>query len=155
MDVHSRNAITLSAVNSHVIKSEYANVAVCLESANGVDLGDQHTGTSTPHGEGASLSDISVACHEGALSTNHHISGAHDTVRQRVAAAIHVVELGLGHAVIDVDGREKQLTLGCHLAKAMHTCGGLLADTLALGSHGGCTWSCRLGWSPSAPARHT
>jgi hypothetical protein len=34
--------------------------------------------------------------------------GAHDAIRQGVPAAVHVVELGLGHRVVNVDGREQQ-----------------------------------------------
>ncbi len=53
------------------------------------------------------------------LTSNHEIGGAHDAVRQRVAAAVHVVELGLGHGVVHVDGGEQQLALSlqpcqCH-----------------------------------------
>mmetsp|Transcript_70077 Transcript_70077/g.85990 ORF Transcript_70077/g.85990 Transcript_70077/m.85990 type:complete len:320 (-) Transcript_70077:295-1254(-) len=123
-------------LDSHHLEALHA----CLQSADGIDLRDQDTGTSTPHGKGTALSDISVACHKGTLATNHHIGGTHDAVWQGVAATIDVVELGLGHAVVHVDGREEQLALGCHLTKAVHTGGSLLADTLALGSH-----SCVLG----------
>jgi len=42
------------------------------------------------------------------LTSNHHISGAHDAIRQGVAAAIHVVKLGLCDGVVDVDGGEQQ-----------------------------------------------
>jgi hypothetical protein len=46
-----------------------------------------------------------------------------------VLATIQVIELGLGNRVIDVDGREEQLTLLGHNVKSVHTSGGLLRDT--------------------------
>eukprot|EP00983_Pelagomonas_calceolata_P103776 1158952-Pelagomonas_calceolata.AAC.1 len=42
------------------------------------------------------------------LTGNHDVSGAHDAIGQRVTAAIHVVKLGLGDGVVDVDGGEQQ-----------------------------------------------
>jgi hypothetical protein len=76
--------LTHALFNGNDLKSLHAR----LQSANGIDLSDEHTGTSTPHGEGAALSDISVACHQGTLAANHHIGGTHDAVWQGVAAAI-------------------------------------------------------------------
>eukprot|EP00438_Fugacium_kawagutii_P026114 Skav224742 [mRNA] locus=scaffold3343:99523:100565:+ [translate_table: standard] len=64
----------------------------CLQSADGIDLSDQNTSTCTAHGEGAALSDISVACHKSALAANHHIGGAHDAVWQRVSAPVHIIK---------------------------------------------------------------
>merc|ERR1719240_1612382 len=103
----------------------------CLQSANRIALGHQHTSTATAEGKGATLSNIAVAAHQGALASNHDISGAHDAIRERVPAAVNVVKLGLGDAVVDVDGREKELTLVCHLLQPVDTSGGLLAHTLA------------------------
>merc|ERR1712107_275262 len=107
----------------------------CLQSADGVDLSDQHTGSSTPHGKSAALAHVPVASHQGTLAANHHISCTHDAVWQGVAATIDIVELGLGHAVVHVDGREEQLALCSHLPEPVHSCGGLLAHTFALGCH--------------------
>jgi hypothetical protein len=76
--------LTHAFLNGNHLKSLHT----CLQSADGINLSDEHTGTSTPHGKGAALSDISVACHQGTLAANHHISGSHDAVWQRVAAAI-------------------------------------------------------------------
>merc|ERR1712170_42649 len=97
-----------------------------LQGADRVALSDEHAGTGTTEGEGAALADITVTAHEGTLTSDHHIGGTHDAIGEGVAAAVHVVELGLGDAVIHVDGREEQLTLLGHLLQAVHTCGGLL-----------------------------
>jgi hypothetical protein len=53
----------------------------------------------------------------------------HDGVDERVAAAVHVVELGLGDRVVDVDRGEEQLALALHhLVEPVHARGGLLGD---------------------------
>merc|ERR1719329_1219097 len=85
----------------------------------------------------AALANITEATDQGTLASDHHISGSHDGVGQRVTAAVDIVELGLCHTVVDVDGWEQELALGGHLLQAVHTCGGLLAHTLALGCHAG------------------
>ena len=46
---------------------------------------------------------------------NHDISGAHEAVGQGVTASVVVVELGLGHGVVDVDGGEQQTADLCCL----------------------------------------
>jgi hypothetical protein len=60
---------------------------------------------------------------------HHHIGGALDAIHQGFAAAVEVVELALGHRVVDVDGREHQAAFLVHLVEAMHAGGGLLGDT--------------------------
>ncbi len=49
------------------------------------------------------------------------------------AAAVEVVELALGHRVVDVDRRERQAAFLGHLVQAFHTGGRLFGDTLDLG----------------------
>ena len=104
-----------------------------LQGADGVDLSDVHDAASVLHGGGATLADITEAADDDALASKHNVSGAHDTIREGVAAAVHVIELGLGHRVVDVDGGEEQRALLLHLVQAVDTGGGLLADTLAAG----------------------
>ena len=50
-------------------------------------------------------------------------------------AAVNVVKLRLGHAVIHIDGWEEQLAFGSHHPEPVHTRGGLLAHALALLCH--------------------
>src|SRR5258705_252793 len=62
---------------------------------------------------------------------------AANTVDQRLTAAIEIVELRLGHAVVDVDRRPQQRTSLLHVIETMHACGGLFRDALdALGDLG-------------------
>ena len=51
---------------------------------------------------------------------------------QRVAAAVLVVELGLGDRVVDVDGREEQRAFLHHVVETQHAGRGLLGDALDL-----------------------
>jgi hypothetical protein len=44
-------------------------------------------------------------------------------------AAVKVVELGLGHRVIDIDGSEQKLTGRCHVVQSVDTSGGLLGHS--------------------------
>ena len=64
------------------------------------------------------------------LSSKHDIGGPLDPVNQGLPAAVEVVELGLGHGVVDVDGGDLQGLLGEHLVQVVHTSGGLLRQTL-------------------------
>merc|ERR1711909_200590 len=64
-----------------------------------------------PRMKSTALADITVATDEGTLTPNHDVRSAHDAIWQRMTATIDIVELGLRHAVIHVDGREKQLAL--------------------------------------------
>ena len=106
-----------------------------LQGADGVDLGHQHAGAEAAHGLGAALAHVAVAHHDHDLAGHHDVGGALDAVGQGLAAAVEVVELGLGHGVVDVDGREEQLAFGFQLVEAVHAGGGLFGDALHLGGH--------------------
>merc|ERR1719158_1014377 len=103
-----------------------------LEGTDGIDLSNQDASTGATHSEGRALAHVAIAAHEDPLTTNHHVSCAHYSIRQRVAATIDVVELGLGHAVVDVDSGEQELPLGSHLLEPVHASGCLLRDPFAL-----------------------
>jgi hypothetical protein len=64
------------------------------------------------------------------LATDQHIGGPVDPVDQGVAAAVLVVELGLGHGVVDVDGGEQQFARLLHLVEPVDTGRGLLGHAL-------------------------
>ena len=46
---------------------------------------------------------LSVAAHTGEAAGQHHVSGPFEAVDDRLPTAVHVVELGLDHGVVDVD----------------------------------------------------
>ena len=97
-----------------------------LERADRVALSHVGDAASRLHGEGAALAHVTVAADHHALSRKHDVSGAHEAVRERVLAAVQVVELGLGHTVVHVDGRHEKFALERHLDEAVDTGGGLL-----------------------------
>ena len=78
------------------------------------------------------LADIAVAGDQRDLAGDHHVGGALDAIDQGFAAAIEVVELALGHRVIDVDRRECQATFLGHLIKALDPGGRFLGHALDL-----------------------
>mmetsp|Transcript_27939 Transcript_27939/g.75484 ORF Transcript_27939/g.75484 Transcript_27939/m.75484 type:complete len:564 (-) Transcript_27939:105-1796(-) len=108
-----------------------------LQGADGVNLRHHHAGTASLQGASATLAHITVASHECGLAGNHDVSGAHDAIGQRVTAAIHVVKLGLGDGVVDVDGGEQQAAHLLHLIQPLHTGGGLLRHTHDVLGHAG------------------
>eukprot|EP00049_Salpingoeca_infusionum_P017163 m.351963 g.351963 ORF g.351963 m.351963 type:complete len:414 (-) comp16414_c0_seq1:123-1364(-) len=101
-----------------------------LESVDWVNLSDENAGTKGTEGLGTTLAHITVASNDGSLACNHNVSCALDTVEKRLTAAVEVVELALGNRVVDVDCRDLQLASLEHLVQVMHTCGGLLRNTL-------------------------
>jgi hypothetical protein len=82
-----------------------------LQRADRVDLGDPDVGALAAQRLGRALADVAVAADHRDLAGDHHVGGALDAVDQRLAAAVEVVELGLGDRVVDVDRREQQLAV--------------------------------------------
>merc|ERR1712149_71678 len=85
----------------------------------------------------ATLADITKATDQSTLASNHDIGGSHDRIWKRVSAPIDIAKLRLGHAIVDTNCWEQQLSFGCHLFQAMDTGSCLFAHTLALRSHSG------------------
>ena len=106
-----------------------------LQRVDRVDLGDDDPRALAGEALGAALAHVAVAEHDRRLAADHHVGGPVDAVDQRVAAAVEVVELALGHRVVDVDGREQQLAPLHHLVEPVHAGGGLLGDALDAGGH--------------------
>jgi hypothetical protein len=108
-----------------------------LQGVDGVDLGHPHLGAQGTQGLGAALAHVAVTGHAGHFAGNHHVGGALDAVHQALAAAVQVVELALGHAVVHVDGAVQQGALGAHLVQAVHAGGGFFGHADDLGALAG------------------
>eukprot|EP01002_Notosolenus_urceolatus_P008839 NODE_333_length_2218_cov_2290.191793_g264_i0.p2 GENE.NODE_333_length_2218_cov_2290.191793_g264_i0~~NODE_333_length_2218_cov_2290.191793_g264_i0.p2 ORF type:complete len:691 (-),score=252.53 NODE_333_length_2218_cov_2290.191793_g264_i0:39-2111(-) len=108
-----------------------------LKGIDGVNLSDDHAGTKVAQGLSAPLANISVAAHQGGLASNHDVGGALDTVDQGLTAAIQVVELGLRHRVVHIDGRQLQGAGLEHLHQVLDAGGGLLRHTDDVGQEVG------------------
>ena len=63
------------------------------------------------------LAHIAIASHISHLAGHHHVSAATNAVYKALFTAIFVVEFRLGHAVIDVDRRKRQLARFFHLVE--------------------------------------
>ena len=103
-----------------------------LEGVDGIDFGDDDARAQAAQRMRAALADVAVTADDGDLAGDHHVGGALDAVDQRFAAAVEIVELGLGDRVVDVDGGNEELALLQHLIKAMDAGGGLLRDALPI-----------------------
>jgi hypothetical protein len=80
-----------------------------LQRADRVDLGDHHPAALALEALARALAHVAVAADHRDLAAEHDVAGAVQPVDQRVTAAVHVVELALRDAVVDVDRREGQL----------------------------------------------
>lgn len=108
-----------------------------LEGVDGIDLSNDDASTHGVEGLGAALADITETSDDSDLAGNHDIGGTLDAVNERLAAAVQVVELGLGDRVVDVDGGDKEAVLLVlqHAVQVVDTGGGLLRDTVAVLQH--------------------
>ena len=108
-----------------------------LQRADRVDLGDPHLGRERAERLGRALAHVAVAAHHRDLARHHDVGGALDAVHQRLPAAVEVVELALGHRVVDVDGGELEPAFLGHLVEPLDPGGGLLAHAADLAEPGG------------------
>jgi hypothetical protein len=106
-----------------------------LKGTDGVNLGNVDDATVGTHGSGATLTDITVSADDGLLSGKHDVSGTHDSIGKRVLASVKVVELGLGHRVVDIDGSEKKVSGLLHGVETVDSSGGLLGNSVASGGN--------------------
>ncbi len=84
-----------------------------LQGADGVDFRHPHGGTQAAQGLGATLADVAVAGNHRNLARDHDVRGALDAVDQGLAAAVEIIELGLGNRVVHVHGGEQQDPSSC------------------------------------------
>ena len=106
-----------------------------LEGVDGVNLSDDDTGTHGVESLGTTLADITVTGNDSDLTSDHDIGGTLDTIDEGLTAAVKVVELGLGHTVVDVDGGDLKGVVLEHLVEVVDTGGSLLGDTEAVLEH--------------------
>lgn len=82
-----------------------------LQRVDRVDLGDEDAAAEGAQRLSAPLAHVSVAGDAAHFARDHHVRGALDSVDERLAAAVQVVELALRHRVVDVDRRRAQTVL--------------------------------------------
>ena len=99
-----------------------------LQRADRIDFGDHHAAAGVAQRRRRALADVAEAGDHRDLAGHHHVGAAADAVDQRLAAAVEIVELRLGDAVVDVDRRPQQLAFLGHHIEAMDAGRRLLGD---------------------------
>ena len=100
-----------------------------LQSTDRVDLGNHDAGALVGERFCGAFTDVAVAANHRDLAGDKHVKRSLDPIDERVAAAVHVVKLRLGHRVVHVNRLKKQLAALLHLHKPVHAGGGLLGHT--------------------------
>src|SRR5208282_2677848 len=103
-----------------------------LQGVDGINLSDDDARAEPAQRVGAAFADVAITADAGDLAGDHHVGRALDAVGERFAAAVKIVELGLGDGVVDVDGGHEQFALFQHLVEAMDAGGGFLGNTLPI-----------------------
>lgn len=64
---------------------------------------------------GTTLADVTESSDDSGLTGNHDIGSTLDSVNEGLTASVKVVKLRLGDRVVDVDGRNLEVTFLQHL----------------------------------------
>ena len=124
--VTTMSASPIAVLDGHDVEALHQR----LQRVDRVDLGDADPGALALHRLRAALTDVAVTADQHGLAADQGVGATVDAVDQRVPSAVLVVELGLGHRVVDVDRREGQVTGRRELVEPQHAGGGLLGDAL-------------------------
>lgn len=81
----------------------------CLERVDGIDFGDDDSGSEAPQGLGTTLAHVPVSCHHCHLPSNHDICGTLDAINEGLSAAIKVIKLALREKMEQFQNRWKPL----------------------------------------------
>lgn len=76
-----------------------------------------------------SFANVSETGNNCNFSSKHDIGSTLDTIDERLAAPVKVVELGLGDRVVDIDSRNLELAITKSLVQVVNTGGGLFRDS--------------------------
>ena len=99
-----------------------------LQRADRIDFGYHDAAAGLAQRSRRALADVAKARHHRHLAGHHHIGTAADAVDQGFTAAIEIIELRLGDAVVDVDRREQKRTRLLHVVEPVHAGGGFFRD---------------------------
>ena len=71
----------------------------------------------------AAFADVAVTAYDRDFAGDHDIKCAIQSVDERMAAAVEIVELRFGDGIVDVDRGNQEPIFLMHLVKAMHAGG--------------------------------
>lgn len=118
--ISSAGDIDISSVEDGLESFYLETFHASLEGADGIALGDYDTGTTGLHGGGATFADITKSAYYNLFAGNHNVGGSHETIGERVFAAIDVIKLLLGNRVVDIDCLEEKSALVSHLLESVY-----------------------------------
>ena len=101
----------------------------CLKGTDGVDFGHDHARSGSAERSRRTLAHVAVSGNYHNLTGHHQVGGAAHRVHCRLFTAVLVVELRLGHRVVDVDGGQRKAAFDHALVQAVHAGGRLLRDS--------------------------
>src|SRR5208283_238437 len=99
-----------------------------LQRADRIDFRDHDPAAGLAQRGRRAFADVAEAGDHRHLARHHDVGAATDTVDQRFAAAVKIVELRFGDAVVNIDGGEQEPAFLGHLIKPVHAGGGFLGD---------------------------
>jgi len=103
-----------------------------LQGVYGVDHGDNDTRAEAFQRLGAFF-NIAITRNNGDLFSQHDIGGTLDSIDKGLPASVHVIELGFGEGIVDIDGGDLEFVGFEHLVEVVNTNGGPLAKSLDAG----------------------
>lgn len=106
-----------------------------LKGVDGIDFCDNNASTHALKSLSTTLADIAETSNNGNFASNHHVGGTLDAIDKRLSATVQVVELRLGHGVIDIDSRYEELALFEHSVEVVDTSGSLFRHSKAALQH--------------------
>ena len=77
----------------------------------------------------AAFAHIAISSHDSDFAGHHHIRCTADPINQGMAATVKIVELGLGHGIVDVKRREQKVASLRHLVEPVNARGRLFRHT--------------------------
>ena len=77
---------------------------------------------------GAAFADVAVAADHRDFAGDHDVERAIQSIDQRMAAAVEIVELRFRDRIVHVDRGNEELVFLVHLVKAMHAGGRFLRN---------------------------
>ena len=108
-------------------------VHCCLESAEGIDLGNYDIRPKPFGAHGYAARTEAVACDNDSPSGNHVIGGIHDAVPYALAGAVAVIEQMLAVRIVNGQHGEWQGPVARPCAELMNACGSFLAAADEIG----------------------
>ena len=100
-----------------------------LQGADRIDFGNDHAATGTSQRSGRTFTYITVSAYNGYFTGQHHVGSATDRINQTFFTAVFVIELGFGHRIVHVDGRDWQGAFRHALIQTMYTGSGFFTQT--------------------------